>query len=127
MYWATSINPPWNSRPLGLEVGFRHIVGFDTATIIRKALELIENTPKALENPFGDGYAASKIAKIVQGFLSHSSRIILCGSAFFVPIEIMEVLDSKENLHDVAVVLQLGVQELWLYQLSLLWGINQCA
>ena len=59
-------------RPEVVEAGFGHIVGFDSETIYRKAIELLEKTPKILENPFGDGNAASKIADIVHNFLEES-------------------------------------------------------
>lgn len=62
-------------RPEVVEAGFGHIVGFDRVVIEKKAVELMEKTPKILQNPFGDGYAASKISQVVLDFLT--SRIEL--------------------------------------------------
>lgn len=62
-------------RPEVVEAGFGHIVGFDRVVIEKKAVALMKKTPKILRNPFGDGYAASKISQVVSDFLN--SRIEL--------------------------------------------------
>jgi UDP-N-acetylglucosamine 2-epimerase (non-hydrolysing) len=59
-------------RPEVVEAGFGHIVGFDSETISRKATELLGKSPTNLENPFGDGQAASKISILAHDFLKGS-------------------------------------------------------
>ena len=62
-------------RPEVVEAGFGHLVGFETETILSKALELLENDPSGAVNPFGDGFAALRIVKIVQDYLTNSLEV----------------------------------------------------
>jgi UDP-N-acetylglucosamine 2-epimerase (non-hydrolysing) len=63
-------------RPEVVEAGFGHLVGYETKTILSKALEVLKNEQADMVNPFGDGFAASRIAKTVQGYLSNSLEIL---------------------------------------------------
>jgi len=59
-------------RPEGVEAGTAKLVGTDTATIV-SAVETLLDDPAAYSamarahNPFGDGYASERIARIVSG------------------------------------------------------------
>ncbi|MAT42157.1 MAG: UDP-N-acetylglucosamine 2-epimerase (non-hydrolyzing) [Anaerolineaceae bacterium] len=60
-------------RPEGVEAGVLKLVGTDTAAIVSEAKNLLDN-PETYQkmaqaaNPFGDGYAAEKIAKAILDF-----------------------------------------------------------
>lgn len=62
-------------RPEVIEAGFGHLVGFDTQTIVDKALEFMKCTTPDLVNPFGDGLAASRVAMLVERFFSESEEV----------------------------------------------------
>lgn len=58
-------------RPEVVEAGFGHLVGFETETILSKALEVFTKHPTGMVNPFGDGFAASRVANTVKGYLNN--------------------------------------------------------
>lgn len=58
----------FTERMEGVEAGFSFLVGTNTAAIVQKVRELLNNPPdfESIENPYGDGKAAERIV----GFLS---------------------------------------------------------
>jgi hypothetical protein len=59
-----------------VEAGFGHLVGLDRKTITRVALEFMEKSPTNLENPLGEGQAASRISSLARDFLKELSFTI---------------------------------------------------
>ena len=59
-------------RPEVVEAGFGHLVGFETSLIVNLAQSLLTRINEDLKNPFGDGLAASRIAKHIQNFVTGS-------------------------------------------------------
>ena len=59
-------------RPEAVEEGTVLLVGTDTAQIIKKTKELLEDssyysTMSALHNPYGDGKSAARIVEYIKG------------------------------------------------------------
>lgn len=62
-------------RPEGIEAGVCRLVGTDPARILKAGREALGEPPEAREmrrgnNPFGDGQAGLRIARVVEGFLA---------------------------------------------------------
>jgi UDP-N-acetylglucosamine 2-epimerase (non-hydrolysing) len=61
-------------RPEGIEAGIAKLVGTDSAAIITAATELLTDSQAykamvSVDNPYGDGLAASRIADILTAEL----------------------------------------------------------
>lgn len=61
-------------RPEVVEAGFGHLVGYESDIIVEKALNLINLSPAILDNPFGDGFSAARIACRVESYLSDLTK-----------------------------------------------------
>ncbi len=61
-------------RPEVVEAGFGHIVGYEPRIIVEEALNLINHSHVSFTNPFGDGLAASRIAGLLESYLSDLSK-----------------------------------------------------
>jgi UDP-N-acetylglucosamine 2-epimerase (non-hydrolysing) len=66
-------------RPQAVECGLARLVGTDTGTIVREALELLEHPEVRARmtqtaNPFGDGRASGRIATAIADYLNGRKR-----------------------------------------------------
>jgi UDP-N-acetylglucosamine 2-epimerase (non-hydrolysing) len=62
-------------RADGINAGCAILVGTNTGTILNEALALLDNPLRyeqmgKVKNPYGDGEAASRIAKVIEGFVN---------------------------------------------------------
>lgn len=56
-------------RPEVIEAGFGHIVGYQTSLIVELSQSLMAESRDNLINPFGDGFASSRVVKLIEQFL----------------------------------------------------------